>query len=139
MSQGPPFQVDRVGTAFIVLVGIVLVPGIIIGASLRLLHIGDWAAVSWLEWASAAGGMGVALTILGFAFAELRGAGIKVSAEGVGRGGALLPWTEVESVERKEFGVVEFRGKGQRFVLKSYLYRDRAGLEAFIDERRAGA
>jgi hypothetical protein len=67
---------------------------------------------------------------------ELLGAvGVRIDDEGVGRGSAFVPWSQVSSVERREFGVVRIVGRGRRLDLRTYLFADRERVEAFIEEK----
>ena len=132
----PNLALDRSALAMIVILALIVAPVTLIATIWVLSHGLNFAASSALELVFT----GISALLVGVvllaSIRELRGAvGVRVDADGVGRGGVSLAWSEIEELEAPAFGLLELRGAGKTLRLRTYLYRDRRAVLEFVSRQ----
>lgn len=133
------FTVDRRGALLIVLLGVLLLPGLCLAASVVL--IGQLLdGVSWAQVVPPLVLLGsVGLYFLFAAIRELRGAwGIRIDDSGIHSAqlpGGHLAWQQVQKVESVGFGVWRVHGPQSQLRISAYIFQSRDKLSRLMKKR----
>ncbi|NVB43158.1 hypothetical protein G6O69_35370 [Pseudenhygromyxa sp. WMMC2535] len=130
------FRVDPVGVTLIVGFGLLITPGVVFVSVYLLSHHFDFAQASVGELIAAGLSALVGVVVVRATARELAGGvGVVIDEQGVRKGGKTIPWSEVESLEAPQFGLLDIVAGQATLRLRTYLYRDRRSLLRFIAER----
>ncbi len=137
VSDTLPLDVDRRSVIIIAIVGLLLAPGLMLGAVWILTHGLTPALTSSGEWITVALVVLLALVVVRGTARELGGAlRVRFDEQGVRLGGTQLRWDAVSEIDSPEFGYLVLRdANGRTIKITSYLVRDRAALLKYVGDK----
>jgi hypothetical protein len=129
------FKVDRkaVATILVVCVGAWLP---LILACLWKIGVLEPMQMSWGMIIMALVSVYVGVLFPWIAIKQIRGAlGMRISEEGITRGGVRIPWAEVTALEEPAFGTLVVKAPDRQITLQTYLFTEREALRNFVSEQ----